>query len=172
MNDHSHPEAERLRLTVTVDGHTHESEVDPGASLAEVLRDDLGVRSVRIGCANGDCGACTARVEGACLKTCLVLAHRAQGAHVTTMAGMGAPSAPSVVQEAFVEHFAFQCGFCLPGMLMSAQDLLDRNADPDESEIRDALSGNVCRCTGYTNAVRAVRMAARTLNDPREEAQP
>ena len=163
-------DASRLHLTLTLDGQPREAEVDPAATLAEVLRDGMDVRSVRIGCANGDCGACTARVDGACLKTCLVLPHRAQGADITTLAGLGAPSAPSAVQEAFVQCFAFQCGFCLPGMVLAAEDLLARDADPDESDIRRALSGNVCRCTGYTNAVRAVRMAARTLNNTREES--
>lgn len=152
----------RLRLALRLDGKDVEAEVDADATLAEVLRDDFEVPSVRIGCANGDCGACTARVDDQLLKTCMVLPHRSQGARVTTLAGIGSEDEPSPIQTAFVEEYAFQCGFCLPGMVLASQQLLDRDPKPDETSIRDALSGNLCRCTGYANPVRAVLRASRT----------
>lgn len=164
--------AHLLRLALRLDGQEVEAQIEPEATLAEVLREDFGVRSVRIGCANGDCGACTARVDDRLLKTCMVPPHRAQGARVTTLAGLGSEREPSPVQAAFVEAYAFQCGFCLPGMVLASQDLLDRDPDPDETTIRDALSGNLCRCTGYSNAVRAVRRAASNTSSSRPESEP
>jgi carbon-monoxide dehydrogenase small subunit len=167
--DAGHP----MRLALRLDGHDVEADIDPEATLAEVLREDFGVRSVRIGCANGDCGACTARVDDRLLKTCMVLPHRAQGACVTTLAGLGSEDEPSPVQTAFVEAYAFQCGFCLPGMVLASHDLLERDPEPDESTIRDALSGNLCRCTGYSNAVRAVRRASSTTSTcSKSESEP
>jgi carbon-monoxide dehydrogenase small subunit len=150
----------RITLSLRLDDRDVRAEVDPASTLAEVLREDFGVRGVRVGCANGDCGACTARVDGAYLKTCLVLPHRAEGTEVHTLDGMGSEDDPTPLQAAFVASYAFQCGFCLPGMLFAAQDLLHRRPHPTEPEVRDALSGNVCRCTGYHNAVAAVLRAA------------
>ena len=157
-------------LHLTIDGHPASAETDPAGTLAEALREDFGVTAVRLGCLNGDCGTCTAIVNGRYTKTCLVLPHRAEGVEVRTIAGLGTATAPSAVQEAFVAEYAFQCGFCLPGMLLSSQALLERDPDPTEKDIRDALSGNICRCTGYHNAVRAVRRAAEMIRQEPERA--
>lgn len=156
-------------LHLTIDGRSMSAPTDPAGTLAEALREDFDVVAVRIGCANGDCGTCTAIVDGRYTKTCLVLPHRAEGADVRTIAGLGSASAPSVVQEAFVTEYAFQCGYCLPGMLLSSCALLERDPDPTEDHIRDALSGNICRCTGYHNAVRAVHRAADMIRQDPEQ---
>lgn len=150
--------------TVTVDLHIDGKDVQltvaADLTLLDVLRENLGRTEVRAGCRNGDCGACTAMVDGRCVKTCLMLAGRVDGASVQTIADLADGDEPSPVQRAFMEQYAFQCGFCLPGMLLSATDLLDRTPEPSAEQIRDALSGNLCRCTGYANAVRAVGRAA------------
>ncbi|GAB3588327.1 (2Fe-2S)-binding protein [Amycolatopsis endophytica] len=154
MND------ETLSVELEVDGRTGVVTVEQDTTLVDVLREEFGSTAVRAGCRNGDCGTCTALVDGRCVKTCLVLAGRADGASVTTIASLGTAEHPSRVQRAFMEEYAFQCGFCLPGMLLAAEVLLAREDDPSDAQIRDALSGNLCRCTGYVNAVRAVRRAA------------
>jgi carbon-monoxide dehydrogenase small subunit len=143
-----------------VDGVIVQVDPDPEDTLVDVLREELGVTAVRAGCRNGDCGTCTAIVDGRCVKTCLVLAGRADGARVDTLSGLGTEADPHPVQEAFMVEYAFQCGFCLPGMILSAVTLLEHDPSPTDAEIRDALSGNLCRCTGYANAIRAVRRAA------------
>ena len=147
-------------MRLQVDGVAVEVDADPEDTLVDVLREDLGSTAVRAGCRNGDCGTCTAIVDGRCVKTCLVLAGRVDGARVDTLAGLATETDPHPVQEAFMVEYAFQCGFCLPGMILSAVTLLDANPSPADAEIRAALSGNLCRCTGYANAVRAVRRAA------------
>jgi carbon-monoxide dehydrogenase small subunit len=144
-----HVDGKDVRLTVAAD-----------LTLLDVLREEIGLATVRAGCRNGDCGACTAMVDGRCVKTCLMLGARADGATVQTIADLADGDEPSPVQRAFMEQYGFQCGFCLPGMLLSATDLLDRNPEPCAAQIREALSGNLCRCTGYANAVRAVERAA------------
>lgn len=151
--------AESVSIDMLVDGRAVHLTVDADLTLLDVLREEIGLTEVRAGCRNGDCGTCTAVVDGRCVKTCLVLAARVDGGRVDTLACLANGDEPNPVQRAFMEEFAFQCGFCLPGMLLSATDLLDRNPDPCTADIRDALSGNLCRCTGYTNAVRAVKRA-------------
>jgi carbon-monoxide dehydrogenase small subunit len=151
---------DRLDLTLRLNGRPIGVTVDGDATLVDVLREDLGVTGARIGCRNGDCGVCTALVDDRCVKTCLVLAARADGATVETLEGLGDEDDPTPVQQAFMECYAFQCGFCLPGMVFAATALLDRDPAPDDARIRDALSGNLCRCTGYHNLVRAVHRAA------------
>lgn len=151
--------AESTTITMLVDGRPVHLTVDADLTLLDVLREELGLTEVRAGCRNGDCGTCSAVVDGRCVKTCLLLAARVDGGRVDTIAGLADDDEPHPVQRAFMEEYAFQCGFCLPGMLLSAADLLDRNPDPSTAAIRDALSGNLCRCTGYTNAVRAVKRA-------------
>jgi carbon-monoxide dehydrogenase small subunit len=148
-------------MRLQVDGVAVLVDADPEDTLVDVLREDLGSTAVRAGCRNGDCGTCTAIVDGRCVKTCLMLAGRADGARIDTLSGLGTEANPHPVQQAFMDEYAFQCGFCLPGMILSAVTLLDANPSPTGAEIRDALSGNLCRCTGYVNAVRAVRRAAR-----------
>ncbi|MDL5160514.1 (2Fe-2S)-binding protein [Actinomycetospora termitidis] len=147
-------------MRLQVDGAHVQIDPDPEDTLVDVLRDELGSTAVRVGCRNGDCGTCTALVDGQCVKTCLVLAGRAEGARVETLASLGTETNPHPVQEAFLAEYAFQCGFCLPGMILSAVTLLADTPSPSDAEIRNALSGNLCRCTGYVNAVRAVRRAA------------
>ena len=132
----------------------------------DVLRERFDVRGVRVGCGNGDCGSCTALVDGVPRKSCLLLAAQAEGRSLETLeslAGDGGELNP--VQQAFVESYAFQCGFCVPGMVMSAMDLLSRNDDPSNEEVRRAIDGNICRCTGYQNIVAAVRRAADSRRD-------
>ncbi|MFJ6075993.1 (2Fe-2S)-binding protein [Streptomyces sp. NPDC093065] len=151
------------KVTFTLNGESTRAEVHDAETLVDSLREGCGVAGVRVGCRNGDCGSCTAMVDDACVKTCLMLAGRAHGSEVVTLEGLGSLSRPHPVQTAFMEHYAFQCGFCLPGMVFSTISLLARTPHPDEAEIRDALSGNLCRCTGYENIVKAVRHAAATL---------
>ncbi|MEQ3554391.1 (2Fe-2S)-binding protein [Pseudonocardia nematodicida] len=152
-------------IRLTVDGITTDTGVDDDETLVDVLRDRLGSTAVRAGCRNGDCGTCTAVVDGTHLKTCLVPAARADGTTVGTLAGDGSGRWVAPLRRAFMQEYAFQCGFCLPGMILSAAALLDRDPHPDDAAIRDALSGNLCRCTGYVNAVRAVR-AVRSVGAP------
>lgn len=158
--------AENVSIDMLIDGSRVHLTVDADLTVLDVLREHLGLTEVRAGCRNGDCGTCTAVVDGRCVKTCLLLAARVDGARVETLTSLGDDEEPSPLQRAFMEEYAFQCGFCLPGMLLSATDLLDRNPDPSTNAIRDALSGNLCRCTGYTNAVRAVKRAVESSRQP------
>ncbi|MDH6573756.1 aerobic-type carbon monoxide dehydrogenase small subunit (CoxS/CutS family) [Streptomyces sp. SAI-117] len=150
-------------ITFTLNGNPVRAAVDDVETLVDILRRDCGVGGVRVGCRNGDCGSCTAMVDDACVKTCLMLAGRARGSEVVTLEGLGSLDRPHPVQTAFMETYAFQCGFCLPGMVLSTISLLARIPQPDETEIRDALSGNLCRCTGYENIVKAVQRAAQMM---------
>ena len=149
-----------ITIALHVDGMDERLTVSADLTLLDVLREELGLTEVRVGCRNGDCGACTAIVDGRCVKTCLILAGRADGTRVETIAHLADGDEPSPIQQAFMEQYGFQCGFCLPGMLLSATDLLDRTPEPSVAQIRDTLSGNLCRCTGYVNVVRAVGRAA------------
>lgn len=153
-----------MKLSLVVDGYRHELEADPRKLLVEVLREDLSIASARIGCLTGDCGACTIRVDGAVRKSCLILAASADGAEITTV--VAADATMDALKRSFVRCAAFQCGFCTPGMIMVAADLLADNRTPSEAEIRDALTGNLCRCTGYEPIVAAVRDAAGVLRGP------
>ena len=154
------------RVSLIVDGITYVDEVQPRTLLVQYLRDQVGKVGTVIGCDTGNCGACTvimATPDGAArsVKSCSVLAVQADGGEVTTVEGLAAPDGTlHPVQQAFHEQHALQCGFCTPGMIMSAVDLLRENPSPNEDEIRDGLSGNLCRCTGYVNIVRAVQQAA------------
>jgi carbon-monoxide dehydrogenase small subunit len=149
-----------VRLEVTVNGERHVSEVEPRLLLVHYLRDELGLTGTHVGCDTSNCGACTVHLNGDAVKSCTVLAVQADGAEVTTIEGIGQEGALHPLQEAFWEHHGLQCGYCTPGMIMAAADLLARNAEPSEHEIRDALAGNLCRCTGYQNIVKAVQAAA------------
>jgi aerobic-type carbon monoxide dehydrogenase small subunit (CoxS/CutS family) len=150
----------RTRLSLTVDGQERSADVDPRSLLVEALRDEFGVTAPKVGCATGDCGACTSQVDGLITKTCLRLAVSAEGSQVVTTQGLAEDGLLHLVQEAFWAEQAFQCGYCLSGMIFAATDLLARDPDPSDDEIRWALSGNLCRCTGYEAIVAAVRTAA------------
>jgi carbon-monoxide dehydrogenase small subunit len=149
-----------MRVQATVNGERRESEVEARTLLVHWLRDELGLTGTHVGCDTSTCGACTVHLNGDAVKSCTVLAVQADGAEVTTIEGMGREQALHPLQEAFWEHHGVQCGYCTPGMIMAAADLLARNPDPSEHDIRDALAGNLCRCTGYQNIVKAVQAAA------------
>ena len=152
--------SERRTIRLTVNGVSFEREVEPRRLLADFLREDLGLTGTHLGCEHGVCGACTIILDGDSARSCLTLAVQADGAQVQTVEGLGTVDALHPLQRAFREHHALQCGFCTPGMLMAALDLLRKHPSPTEREIREGLSGNLCRCTGYEHIVRAVRTAA------------
>ena len=149
-------------ITLTVNGHVHAVDVAANVTLLHVLR-NLGYTDVKSGCEKGDCGACAVFLDGVAVNSCLVLARQADGSEVVTNAGLGTMEAPHPLQEAFADAGAAQCGFCTPGMIISAKALLDENPNPTEAEIREAISGNLCRCTGYGQIVSAIRLAAERL---------
>jgi carbon-monoxide dehydrogenase small subunit len=150
----------RVNVTVEVNGTREEREVEPRLLLVHFLRDQVGLTGTHVGCDTSNCGACTVHLNGEAVKSCTVLAVQADGASVTTIEGLGSEGDLHPVQEAFWEHHGLQCGYCTPGMIMAAADLLERNSDPSETEVRQALAGNLCRCTGYHNIVKAVLAAA------------
>ena len=147
-------------VTMTVNGRTSEHQVEPRRLLVHHLRDELRLTGTHVGCDTSSCGACTAIVDGKAVKTCTMLAVQADGVDITTIEGLADNGTLHPMQEAFREEHGLQCGFCTPGMIMTAVDLLERNDKPSEAEIRHALEGNYCRCTGYHNIVRAVQRAA------------
>jgi aerobic carbon-monoxide dehydrogenase small subunit len=156
--------AERREIRVTINGTPHDGRVEPRRLLADFIREDAGMTGTHIGCEHGVCGACTVLVDGVAVRSCLMLAVQADGADVVTVEGLASPDGTlHPLQEAFWEHQALQCGFCTPGMLMAAWDLLRTNPAPTESEIRTALAAVVCRCTGYQGIVDAVQDAARRM---------
>lgn len=152
-------------LKLTVNGRAREAEVDPRRLLVEAVRDDLGLTGTHVGCMTGDCGACTMQVDGQIVKSCLMLAVQAQGSDVVTIEGLADDGRLSPIQQAFWDEYGFQCGYCLPGQLFAAGDLLEHNPRPSEQDIRDALDGNLCRCTGYHFMVKAVAAAAEQMSD-------
>jgi aerobic-type carbon monoxide dehydrogenase small subunit (CoxS/CutS family) len=149
-----------LTIRLTVNGRAVERAVSPRRSLVDFLREDLGLTGTHVGCEHGVCGACTVLLDGSAVRGCLLLAPQADGAEITTIEGLTPDDAPSPLQAAFRACHALQCGFCTPGMLVTAHDLLSRNATPSAAEIRDAIAGNLCMCTGYVNIVRAIEAAA------------
>lgn len=152
-----------VAIKVTVNGQTHEHEVEPRLMLVSYLREELGLTGTHVGCDTSNCGACTAIVDGQAVKVCTMLAAQADGAEITTIEGLATNGALHPLQEAFRETHGLQCGFCTPGMIMAAWQLLDRNATPSDAEIRHALEGNFCRCTGYDNIIKAVKRAAESV---------
>ena len=143
-----------------VNGMMEEVNVEPGWSLAYVLREVLNLMGTKVGCETGNCGTCTVLVDGKAIKSCLLLAVKAKGKEIVTIEGLkGKEGGLHPLQEAFMEHFAVQCGYCTPGMILAAKALLDENANPTEEEVRRGLSGNLCRCTGYVKIVEAVLAA-------------
>jgi aerobic carbon-monoxide dehydrogenase small subunit len=149
-------------VSLAVNGERHELDVEARLLLVHLLRDRLGLSGTHVGCDTSNCGACTVHVDGEAVKSCTVLAVQADGTSVTTIEGLADGDKLHPLQEAFWNDHALQCGYCTPGMIMSAADLLARNPDPTEEEIRHGLEGNLCRCTGYHNIVRAVQDAAGT----------
>jgi aerobic carbon-monoxide dehydrogenase small subunit len=153
-----------VRLTVTVNGEPREVDgVWEGASLLSALRDHLDLPGSKNACEQGECGSCSVYLDGELVCSCLVLAAQAEGREVVTVEGLADDGEPHAVQRAFVEAGAVQCGFCTPGLIVASHDLLSRNANPSDAEIREALAGNLCRCTGYEKILDAVRLAAARL---------
>jgi aerobic carbon-monoxide dehydrogenase small subunit len=150
----------RVPLRVAVNGFHHEMEVEPRLLLVHMLRDRLGLTGTHVGCDTSNCGACTVHLDGEAVKSCTILAVQADGADVTTIEGMALDDDLNPVQEAFWNDHGLQCGYCTPGMIMASADLLARNPNPTEEEVRHGLEGNLCRCTGYHNIVKAVLDAA------------
>jgi len=147
-------------IQITVNGRPNEIEVDPWRTLLEVLRDQLNLTGTKQSCAEGHCGACTVLVEGEAVNACLMLALEANGCDIQTIEGLAGDGKLSPIQEAFVNYGAVQCGFCTPGMIMATKVFLEENQGPSDEEIKKALAGNLCRCTGYVQIIEAVRAAA------------
>ncbi len=150
-------------LKLHINERSYSLEVYPWKSLREVLREELGLTGTKAGCSTGNCGACTVLIGGLSVKSCLILAMQAEGQEILTVEGLSKDGQLHPLQEAFMDSYAVQCGYCTPGMLMSAKALLDQNPNPNEEEIRDGLHGNICRCTGYVKIVDAVLDAATRL---------
>jgi carbon-monoxide dehydrogenase small subunit len=163
--------SQTVPVRLTVNGQAHDLEVEPRLLLVHALRDELGLTGTHVGCDTSNCGACTVHLDGQAVKSCTVLTVQADGTDVTTIEGIGTPDKLHPVQEAFWENHGLQCGYCTPGMIMAGADLLKRNPDPTEAEVRKALEGNLCRCTGYHNIVKAILDAAQE-GDTGEVDQP
>ncbi len=153
--------SESLQITVTVNGQEHQSTVEPRLTLADFLREDLGLTGTHLGCEHGICGACTVLLDGEAVRSCLMLAVQADGAELTTVEGLSSDGRLTALQKAFQDNGALQCGFCTPGFLMTATAFLRETKNPTEAQVRDAISGNICRCTGYVAIVQAVLEASR-----------
>jgi carbon-monoxide dehydrogenase small subunit len=151
-------------ISVTVNGRTYRSDVEPRTLLVHYLRDTLGLTGTHIGCDTSQCGACTVMLDGMSVKSCTVLAVQADGSQVTTVEGLATNGKLHPIQEGFWEEHGLQCGFCTPGLLIAAVELLQRNPNPSEEEIRAGIEGNICRCTGYHNIVKAIQHAAREMS--------
>ena len=150
-----------VRISVTINGSTYEHEVEPRTLLVQYIRETVGLTGTNIGCDTSSCGACTIHVDGESVKSCTVLAVQADGADITTIEGLADGDQLHPMQQAFHENHALQCGFCTPGMIMQSIDLLNDNPSPTEDEVRNGLEGNLCRCTGYQNIVKAVLAASK-----------
>ena len=154
-----------LELAIDVNGERHSLSVEPRLLLVHLLRDRLGLTGTHVGCDTSSCGACTVLLDGQSVKSCTVLAVQADGRSVTTIEGIGDSASLHPMQEAFWAEHGLQCGYCTTGMIMSAVDLIERNPDPSDEQIRRGLGGNICRCTGYHNIVRAVKAAAKAMRE-------
>lgn len=149
----------KQKMELQVNGRVYEVFVEPWKTLLEVLREELGLTGVKMGCDDGNCGACTVIVDGKAIKSCLMLVPQAKGKKILTIEGLGSEGNLHPLQRAFIDHFAVQCGFCTPGMILAAKALLDENPNATEEEIREGLHGNICRCTGYVKIVEAIEAA-------------
>ena len=152
-------------IRVTINGRLYEEEVEPRILLAHFLRETIGLTGTHVGCVIGECGACSILLDGKVVKSCLHFAVQADGREITTVEGLAKDGELNPVQEAFVKNYAFQCGFCTPGMVMTSHALLQKNPNPSEDEIRKALAGNLCVCTGYVQIVDAVKEAAKGMKN-------
>ncbi len=151
------------QLSITVNDTQYQRSIEPRTLLSDFLRHDLGLTGTHVGCEHGVCGACTVLFDGRPVRSCLMFAVQADGHNVQTVEGLGTPENLHVIQKAFWDAHGVQCGFCTPGILMTLVPFLEENPDPDEVEIRQAISGNICRCTGYQNIVEAVKLAAENI---------
>ena len=154
-------EDQTVSLTMVVNGKSVKVQIAPDELLVDVLRDRLGLTGTKVGCNEGECGACTVIMEGQAVLSCLIPALRAQGKHITTIEGLSDGDTLHPLQQAFVEHGAVQCGYCIPGFIISAKALLDQNARPTRDEIKEAVAGNLCRCTGYVKILEAIESVAK-----------
>jgi len=155
--------AQTVKINVTVNGRQYEREVEPRLLLSDFIRHDLGLTGTHVGCEHGLCGACTILMDGEAVRSCTIFAVQADGHEIQTVESLGTPENLHPVQEAFVEKHALQCGFCTPGFLMTIVAYLGNNPNPTEEEIREAIDGNFCRCTGYFNIIEAVKLAAEKM---------
>ena len=153
----------KIPIKITVNGRAHESEVEPRLLLVHFIRETLGLTGTKVGCDTSQCGACTVMMDGSTMKSCTCLAVQADGSAITTIEGLASDGDLHPLQEAFWNKHGLQCGFCTPGMIMAANELLTHNPNPSADEIRHGLEGNLCRCTGYVNIVRAVQEAATVM---------
>ena len=152
-------------LELKVNGRSFKLDVEPDMSLLEVLRNKLFITSPKVGCNTGECGSCSVLLDGLLVKSCITHAMIASGKEVVTVEGLGKPGELNPIQKAFYEHYASQCGFCTPGMIMASKALLDHNSKPTRQEIKESLSGNLCRCTGYVKIIDAVMAAAKEMDE-------
>lgn len=159
------------RLVFTVNGENFEVYVEPWKTLQQILHDELELTGTKEGCGTGHCGVCTVIIDNKAVKSCLILAPSAVGRDICTIEGLAAKEKLHPLQQSFIDHFAVQCGFCTPGMIMSAKALLDENPNPSEQEVRDGISGNFCRCTGYVSIVEAILAAAKQIESAKMKAQ-
>ena len=153
-----------MQVSITVNGTTYSNDIEPRMGLAQYLREVLHLTGTHIGCDTSGCGACTVTMDGMAVKSCTILAVQADGSEITTIEGMAKNGEMHPIQAAFKEHHGLQCGFCTPGMVMTAADILKNNPNPTEADIRHGLEGNFCRCTGYHNIVKSIQHAAKELN--------
>ena len=151
---------QKLPVNYTINGRPYDAYIEPNRTLLEVVRDELRLTGAKEGCGTGDCGACSMIVNGKLVTSCLMLAAQADGAEITTIEGLAQDGQLHPIQQAFIDEGAVQCGFCIPGIILAGKALLDSNPHPSEKEIRSALAGNLCRCTGYTRIVQAIATAA------------
>lgn len=153
----------KRELNVKINGRTYQEEVEPRMLLSHFLRETIGLTGTHIGCVIGECGACSVSLNGRLVKSCLLLAAQTDRKEIVTVEGLAEESKLNPIQEAFAQNYAIQCGYCTPGMIMATRFLLSKNPDPSEEEIREALAGNLCMCTGYMQIVEAVKAAAESL---------
>ncbi len=153
----------KKRIKFILNGHSHELRVQPWRTLLEVIREDLKLTGTKEGCGEGECGSCTVIMDGKTVNSCLIPALEANNKEITTIEGLADGDGLHPIQEAFVNHSGMQCGFCTPGMIMSAKALLDSNPNPSEAEIREGIAGNFCRCTGYTKIIESISAAAEVM---------